>query len=57
MAVALEGLQKAGIKFQDENQTVLDVAALNQIKCQDVYQAMVPAENSGGGTSPERENP
>lgn len=44
LAQALDGLRKSGVKFHDENQTILEIAELNKIKCRDVYQAMVPTE-------------
>ncbi|MDF1590850.1 MAG: DUF4405 domain-containing protein [Desulfobacterales bacterium] len=54
-----EGLTKAGIKFEDENQTLLAIAKLNKIAPQQVYLAMKPAEiiDSATGKPKMPENP
>ena len=45
-----ESLTKAGIKFENENQTLLAIAKLNKIAPQQVYLAMKPAEKIESAT-------
>ena len=47
---SMEGLTKAGIKFENENQTLLAIARLNKMAPQQVYLAMKPAEKIDSAT-------
>ncbi|MFC1816530.1 DUF4405 domain-containing protein [Thermodesulfobacteriota bacterium] len=44
LAESIERLRKAGIKFENEKQTLLEIAKINKISPQQVYLAMKPVE-------------